>query len=457
MFSRALLIFWLVSGSVFAGHTDQVHYSIQLHYNKGRLFADLKQVGPIEWTFVEPTTENPTEPQMQGKLLVKLPESYKTDDKITSGEGWKRIDEQSLIVDIKELEFKGGISFWRLEPNETQWKKVFYDVSVKVLRSDEKVYGALGAQCEQAGLRVSGLELLKRIPFVAFQCTLTDKDDLKVSVLFPKEWTPRFGDDLRSLKPKINENSAQFFFPALPKKSERAWGEFWLFRGDRNISLKITQLATPKKPLPYPPSRWQFGMMFNYMIYSENPDVGAVNWTGVRLDVDHKRRMLHRFLDWNFHAFINQAFTYRVSQVTTDFPMGLLYGAHAGLGPAFKNKWQNAFWTLHAGGFYYGMITAGANYGFDFLAGPYLDLVIRIPHGDANIRRGGVITARWAVLTESISQWSLANHHLNINGEYWFNANWAVRLQWDQLYYQSLSNVNLLQWNNYGLGVVYAP
>ncbi|MCM0606906.1 MAG: hypothetical protein KA715_12520 [Xanthomonadaceae bacterium] len=457
MFSRVLLIFTFMSGSVFAGHTDQVHYSIQLNYNKGRLFADLKQEGSITWTFTEPSPENQNDSKVSGVLIVKLPESYKTDEMISAGEGWVRIDEQTFTAVINNLEFKTGMSFWRLEPNATDWKKVFYDVNIQVSRSAMTPFGVLGMDCDQAGLRVGGLPDLKRIPYVAFHCSLTATDELIVDALISKEWTPRFGDTLRGLKPKIDGNTIHFSFPAVPRKSEKDWGEFWLSKGDFEVALKIGQGPPPKKILPYPPSRWQFGMMFNYMVYSENPDVGAVNWTGIRLDVDHKRRMIHRFLDWNFHAFLNQAFTFRVSQTTTDFPMGLLYGAYAGVGPAFKNKWQKAFWTVHFGGFYYGMLTVSSSYGFDYLAGPYVDLVIRIPHGDVNIRRGGVVTARYAILTEALSQFSLENRHLNINAEYWFNANWAVRAQWDSFYYQSLSNVNLLQWNNYGLGVVYAP
>ena len=452
MFVRALVLILLSCESVFAGHADQVRYSIELNYSKGRMFADLKQVGEVIWNF----NENPVEPHVSGSLTVKLPESYKLDDKAPEGEGWKRIDDQTLIVQVKNLEFKGTIGFLRKDPRSTGWKNVLYDMNVLITRSTSTPMGALGSDCDRAGLRVDGLGDIKRIPFIALQCIATPTDEIRVDAVIPKDWTPRFGESLKNLKPKTEQTLVRFTLPAIPRKSEKNWGEFWIGKGDFEVMLKIRQVPPPKKTLPYPPSRWQVGMMVDYMVYSENPDVGAVNWAGLRFDVDHKWRMFHRFLDWNVHVFLNESFTYRVAQ-NTDIPVGVLWGANAGLGPAFKNKWQKAFWTLHLGGFAYGMLTGAGNYGFDYLLGPYVDLLVRIPHGDVNIRRGVVVNARWSVLMETPSQLNLGNKHLQFSLEYWYNAHWAVKAQYDNLYYQSLANVNNLQWSNYGLGVVYAP
>lgn len=453
--TRLFLCLWaaLISVSTWADHADQVQYLLRFHYHGGRLFAQLKQDGEIQWS-TESTSSGIV---VKGRLLVVLPEGYKTDDKSTSGTGWKRLDENRLEVETVDTVFKAEISFMRKETQVDEWKRVFYDVEVDIQRSLSVPYTELIGNCDLHGLKVEGLYSAKRIPYLLFDCVKNNtNEEILIQAIYPTNWMMKFGDELKKIRPKSNKQGTTWVFPALPNRQEKKWGEAWVMLEDKQITLQVAQKPGPKKPLPYPPSRWQFGMLFNYMIYSENPEVGTINWVGARLDVDHKWRMFHRFLDWNGHAFFNQSFTYRVTQ-SSDFPMGLLYGGYLGLGPAFKNKWLHSFWTVHVGGYAYGMLAAGSNYGFDYLAGPYIDLVIRTPHGDTNIRRSFVLTARWSALTESLTGFALANRHLNVNGEFWYNANWAIRLQWDNLYYQSLTNVNLMEWNNYGVGVVYAP
>jgi len=135
----------------------------------------------------------------------------------------------------------------------------------------------------------------------------------------------------------------------------------------------------------------------------------------------------------------------------------LLYGAYAGTGPAFKNKWLKTFWTFNFGGGVYGILPAAGNYGFTYLAGPYASMILRIPHNDESIKRAFVLTTRYTVLMESPSNIALNNNLLSVTGEFWFNPKWAAKLQWESLFYQSQTSQNLLQWSHYSAGVSYAP